>query len=55
MTDGNDGGERLVSLDTTGVDHVTCIVDFYYIVVLSYLHPSPPLLSAARVDCDGRW
>ena len=30
MTDGNNRVERLVSLDTTGVDHVTCIVDFYY-------------------------
>ena len=36
MTDGNDGAERLVSLDTTGVDHVTCI----YTSTIDCSHPA---------------
>jgi hypothetical protein len=56
MSDGSDEVERLVSFDTTGVDHVTCILHtFNLTAILSYtvLPPSAPSLSSAHVDYDG--
>ena len=44
MTDGNDGAERLVSLDTMGVDHVTCI----YTSTIDCSHPASSSLTFRR-------